>query len=195
MTTRDEHRADLPSAIANRLSRPRWPAVSICGSEPSQISARPSRQPGRRRAFEHEILDALLRAILALAAPIAVLVHGYRRQTLAFPSELPAQACRPRDRWYPVFMSYQTVEVELNDGRVWPRKGEALPPKAHALLTILEPSENTPRLPQPQREQACGGSSQPRTFRSPWSSSAAAWKLISSSNDAGRHPRWRAAAH
>jgi hypothetical protein len=41
-------------------------------------------------------------------------------------------------------MSYKTVEVELNDGRVWPRKGEALPPKAHALLTILEPSGDTP---------------------------------------------------
>ena len=41
-------------------------------------------------------------------------------------------------------MSYKTVEVELNDGRVWPRKGETLPPKAHALLTILEPSGYAP---------------------------------------------------
>ncbi|MEI7936717.1 MAG: hypothetical protein WCK27_08525 [Verrucomicrobiota bacterium] len=41
-------------------------------------------------------------------------------------------------------MNYQTVEVELNDGRVWPRKGEPLPPKAHALLTILEPGGSTP---------------------------------------------------
>lgn len=36
-------------------------------------------------------------------------------------------------------MSYQTVEVELENGRVRPSGPEALPAKAHALLTILSP--------------------------------------------------------
>ena len=36
-------------------------------------------------------------------------------------------------------MSYKTVEVELEDGRVRPSGAESLPPKAHALLTILKP--------------------------------------------------------
>jgi hypothetical protein len=35
-------------------------------------------------------------------------------------------------------MSYKTLEVELDHGRVKPRGVEALPTKAHALLTILE---------------------------------------------------------
>jgi len=35
-------------------------------------------------------------------------------------------------------MSYQTLEVELENGRVHPSGPETLPPKAHALLTILE---------------------------------------------------------
>jgi hypothetical protein len=34
-------------------------------------------------------------------------------------------------------MSYKTVEVELEDGRVRPSGAESLPAKAHALLTIL----------------------------------------------------------
>lgn len=34
-------------------------------------------------------------------------------------------------------MSYKTTEVELENGRVHPSSGEALPAKAHALLTIL----------------------------------------------------------
>jgi len=37
-------------------------------------------------------------------------------------------------------MSYQTVEVDLNEGRVRPRHEESLPPHAHALLTILSPA-------------------------------------------------------
>jgi hypothetical protein len=36
-------------------------------------------------------------------------------------------------------MSYTTVEVELENGRVSPRGNATLPAKAHALLTILEP--------------------------------------------------------
>ena len=34
-------------------------------------------------------------------------------------------------------MSYKTVEVELENGRVRPSGAETLPDKAHALLTIL----------------------------------------------------------
>jgi hypothetical protein len=41
-------------------------------------------------------------------------------------------------------MSYKTVEVELKDGRVHPSGPETLPPKAHALLTILEDDSATP---------------------------------------------------
>jgi hypothetical protein len=40
-------------------------------------------------------------------------------------------------------MSYKTVEVELEDGRVRPSGSEPLPAKAHALLTILSPSPST----------------------------------------------------
>ena len=39
-------------------------------------------------------------------------------------------------------MSYKTVEVELENGRVHPSGTETLPPKAHALLTILTANEN-----------------------------------------------------
>ncbi len=34
-------------------------------------------------------------------------------------------------------MSYETLEVELRDGRVIPRNGEVLPAAAHALLVVL----------------------------------------------------------
>jgi|GEM_PF-1921409 len=37
-------------------------------------------------------------------------------------------------------MSYQTLEVELENGRVAPCGQESLPPRAHALLTILGPA-------------------------------------------------------
>jgi hypothetical protein len=40
-------------------------------------------------------------------------------------------------------MSYRTVEVELEHGRVRARNAEALPSKANALLTILGPGENS----------------------------------------------------
>ena len=36
-------------------------------------------------------------------------------------------------------MSYKTVEVELENGRVHPAAAEILPDKAYALLTILSP--------------------------------------------------------
>jgi hypothetical protein len=41
-------------------------------------------------------------------------------------------------------MSYTTVEVELDHGRVWPRGAVTLPAKARALLTVLEPDGGTP---------------------------------------------------
>ena len=37
-------------------------------------------------------------------------------------------------------MSYQTLEVELENGRVHPRGSEILPAKAAALLTLLDSS-------------------------------------------------------
>jgi hypothetical protein len=37
-------------------------------------------------------------------------------------------------------MSFRTVEVELDCGRVRPRNAESLPDKARALLTILSPT-------------------------------------------------------
>ena len=40
-------------------------------------------------------------------------------------------------------MSYKTVEVELENGRVHPSGAETLPAKAHALLTILTATEKT----------------------------------------------------
>ncbi len=45
---------------------------------------------------------------------------------------------------YNVSMSYKTVEVELENGRVRPSGAEALPDKAHALLTILGPAAAEP---------------------------------------------------
>jgi hypothetical protein len=40
-------------------------------------------------------------------------------------------------------MSYKTVEVELENGRVHPSGAETLPAKAHGLLTILTAPGNT----------------------------------------------------
>ena len=38
-------------------------------------------------------------------------------------------------------MSYQTLEVDLENGQVRPRGAEMLPAKARALLTIIEPKQ------------------------------------------------------
>ena len=46
-------------------------------------------------------------------------------------------------------MSYQTLEVELENGRVRPNGPESLPPKAHALLTILKAAEIGATKPMP----------------------------------------------
>ncbi len=43
-------------------------------------------------------------------------------------------------------MSYLTVEVEINHGRISPKGAEVLPEKASGLLTILHP----PPLSQPR---------------------------------------------
>jgi len=49
----------------------------------------------------------------------------------------------PRATWFPcgieydARMSYQTVEVELENGQVRPSGAETLPAKAHASLTII----------------------------------------------------------
>ena len=39
-------------------------------------------------------------------------------------------------------MSYRTVEVELENGRIRPRGAETLPTRANALLTILTPTSD-----------------------------------------------------
>jgi hypothetical protein len=44
-------------------------------------------------------------------------------------------------------MSYKTLEVELENGRVHPAGAETLPDKAHALLTILSPQAVKPDGP------------------------------------------------
>ena len=46
-------------------------------------------------------------------------------------------------------MSFQTLEVELKNGRISPCGNERLPAKAHALLTIIEgrpnPAKSVPK--------------------------------------------------
>jgi hypothetical protein len=44
-------------------------------------------------------------------------------------------------------MSYKTVEVELEHGRVHAAGAETLPDKAHALLTILSPQPGKSEAP------------------------------------------------
>ena len=46
-------------------------------------------------------------------------------------------------------MSYTTVEVVLEAGRVQTRGGEILPPKTRALLTLLDPAEASPTRTAP----------------------------------------------
>ena len=50
-------------------------------------------------------------------------------------------------------MSYKTLEVDLENGRVRPSGSETLPDKAHALLTILGPA-----IPQSEPEEVDGPS-------------------------------------
>jgi hypothetical protein len=51
-------------------------------------------------------------------------------------------------------MSFKTVEVELENGRVRPAGAETLPDKAHALLTILSPHADKPNVPAKSLGQA-----------------------------------------
>jgi hypothetical protein len=44
-------------------------------------------------------------------------------------------------------MSYKTVQVELEHGKVHPSGAETLPDKAHALLTILSPQPVKSEVP------------------------------------------------
>jgi hypothetical protein len=55
-------------------------------------------------------------------------------------------SCFSVERGYPPAMSYLTLEVEIDHGRVSPKGAEALPEKASGLLTILNP----PPLSQPR---------------------------------------------
>ena len=48
-------------------------------------------------------------------------------------------------------MSFQTLEVELENGRISPCGSEPLPAKAHALLTILEGPSEKPAAATPGR--------------------------------------------
>jgi len=41
-------------------------------------------------------------------------------------------------------VSYKTLEVELENGRVHPRGAETLPPSGHALLTLLDSGAQSP---------------------------------------------------
>jgi hypothetical protein len=50
-------------------------------------------------------------------------------------------------------MSYRTLEVELENGRVSPCGSETLPAKAHALLTLLD-SNGSPAVAKDCRELA-----------------------------------------
>jgi hypothetical protein len=46
-------------------------------------------------------------------------------------------------------MSYVTVEVEIDHGRIVARGSEALPEKGSGLLTILQPERATPAAQRP----------------------------------------------
>jgi len=48
-------------------------------------------------------------------------------------------------------MSYKTLEVELENGRVRPAGSEELPAKAQALLTILTPAPASTSAAKPAR--------------------------------------------
>ena len=54
-------------------------------------------------------------------------------------------------------MSYQTLEVDLENGRVRPRGAETLPAKARALLTIVEEAQATPKEPARSLAEAMRG--------------------------------------
>ncbi len=50
-------------------------------------------------------------------------------------------------------MSYVTVEVEIDHGRIVPREPETLPEKGNGLLTILPPMGPRSEGPKPVRQR------------------------------------------
>ena len=54
-------------------------------------------------------------------------------------------------------MSYRTMEVELENGRVHPSGTEILPAKAHALLTILTAAQPAPSAANGSLADRVGG--------------------------------------
>lgn len=50
-------------------------------------------------------------------------------------------------------MSYVTVEVDIDHGRILPREPERLPEKGIGLLTILQSAGVNPAPPQPVRQR------------------------------------------
>ena len=50
-------------------------------------------------------------------------------------------------------MSYLTVEVKIDHGRIVPREPEKLPEKGNGLLTILEPASSQTTGSQPPRQR------------------------------------------
>ncbi len=50
-------------------------------------------------------------------------------------------------------MSYLTIEVEIDHGRIVPRGSEGLPEKGNGLLTILQPVSTPGAMPKPVRKR------------------------------------------
>ncbi len=50
-------------------------------------------------------------------------------------------------------MSYVTVEVQIDHGRIVPREPEKLPESGSGLLTILLPTNGTPATDKPARQR------------------------------------------
>ena len=55
---------------------------------------------------------------------------------------------------YTGLMSYVTVEVEIDHGRIVPREPERLPDKGNGLLTILQPVAGQNAAVKPARQRA-----------------------------------------
>jgi hypothetical protein len=57
------------------------------------------------------------------------------------------QPCFSAEQGYCASVSYRTLEVEIDHGRVSPKGAEALPVKGSGLLTILNPDDFNASLP------------------------------------------------
>ena len=60
---------------------------------------------------------------------------------------------KPALQGYSAGMSYVTVEVEIDHGRVVPREPERLPEKGNGLLTILQPVAGQVAAVKPPRQR------------------------------------------